>query len=108
MKTIILLAIIAGTATSLFGGAAEVKLQTLQNSQKKLITAKHKLRVKLITSDAEIKRLHRRIMALHKELAIKINEKKSMKLLIAKQKDLEAQIVAQEALIKAAKKINAK
>lgn len=108
MKIVILLCIIAGTANTLFSGEAEVKLQKLQKQYKNNTVAKHKLRVKLITEDAEIKSLHKRIMAQHKELAIKINEKKSMQLLLAKQKELETKIIIQEKAIKSAIKTAAK
>ena len=100
MKTIILLSIIAATATNLFSGEAVVKLQALQKNHESNIIAKHKLRVKLITSDAEIKRLHQRIMALHKELALKINANKSMRLLIEKQTKLTEQIRLQKQAVK--------
>ena len=100
MKTTILLCIIAATANNLFSGEAAVKLQALQKQAKSNITAKDKLRVKLIASDAEIKRLHKRIMALHKELALKINAKKSMRLLIEQQTKLAEQISLQQQAVK--------
>lgn len=104
MKIVILLCIIVGTANSLFSGDAVVKLQELQKKYETNITAKHKLRVKLITDDAEIKRLHQRIMALHKELALKINAKKSMRLLFEQQTNLTAQITLQRQAVKIEKK----
>jgi hypothetical protein len=100
MKTTILLCIIVATANNLFSGEATVKLQALQKQAKNNIIAKDKLRVKLITSDAEINRLHKRIMALHKELALKINAKKSMRLLIEQQTKLTEQIRLQKQAVK--------
>ena len=100
MKTTILLCILAIAANNLFSGEAAVKLQALQKQADSNITAKHKLRVKLIASDAEIKRLHQRIMALHKELALKINAKKSMRLLIEQQTKLTEQIRLQKQAVK--------
>ena len=100
MKTTILLCILAVAANNLFSVEAAVKLQALQKQADSNITAKDKLRVKLITSDAEIKRLHQRIMALHKELALKINAKKSMRLLIEQQTKLAEQIRLQKQAVK--------
>jgi glucose-6-phosphate-specific signal transduction histidine kinase len=101
MKKIILLCLMSATATNLFSGEAMDKLLELQKKHQNNITAKHSLRVKLITEDADIKRLHQRIMALHKELALKINAKKPMRILIAEQKQLATQIVLQKAAVMA-------
>ena len=104
MKIVILLCIIVGMANTLLSGEAVVKMQELQKKQADNISAKHKLRIKLITDDAEIKRLHKRIMALHKELALKINAKKSMRLLLEQQTSLTEQITLQKQAIKIEKK----
>jgi seryl-tRNA synthetase len=50
------------------------------------------LRIKLIKDDPSIKKLHQRIIALHKELSLKIDSKKEMRVLIEQEKRLNAQI----------------
>jgi hypothetical protein len=104
MKKLIILCLISIVANNLFSSEASDKLLDIQNKQQKNITAKHALRVKLLKEDKEIIRLHKRIMALHKELAIKINAKKSMRILIAQQKNLKEQVRIQKEVIKAEKK----
>jgi len=50
------------------------------------------LRVKLIKEDPELEALHRKIMALHKELALKLDKKEEMKKLLEKKKRIESEL----------------
>jgi LAS superfamily LD-carboxypeptidase LdcB len=60
--------------------------ETEKNSMDKLAATRaevsqkmHRLRVKLIKEDSDLKALHRKIMALHKELAIRLGKNEEMK-----------------------------
>jgi len=50
------------------------------------------LRIKLIKEDPELDALHRKIMSLHKELALKLDKKDEMKKLLEKKKNIENEI----------------
>lgn len=58
------------------------RLDELMEDQKVIELKMHKLRIKLIKEDPELKALHKKIMAMHKELAIKIDKNEEMKKLI--------------------------
>ena len=105
MKKIFLYCLIAGIATNLFGGTNRVALDKLQQQLKQNQLAMYQLRIKLIKSNKDIKALHDRIMVLHRELAMKINEKKAMQKLIQKQTELQNQIIAAKKLQAKKKKV---
>lgn len=49
-------------------------------------------RIKLIKEDSELEALHRKIIALHKELALKLDKKEEMKKLLEKKKRIEGEL----------------
>ena len=71
---------------------ASAKIKTLSTEQKKLFMQMHNKRAKLLKNDPELKELHRRIMALHKELALRLDKNKEMQTLKNKAEKVEIQI----------------
>jgi len=55
------------------------KLEILKHDKVLLISKMSNLRMNIIKSDFDLNKLHKKIISLHKELAIKVNEKKAMK-----------------------------
>ncbi len=72
----------------------EIKL--LKQQQLKVILKMHELRLKLIDDDPELKKLHNKIMDLHKELGIKIDQNKEMRELIIKNISINEKIKQKE------------
>ena len=73
------------TAVAAFA-AVNVKeqLDALQKERDQLELEMHKVRIELIKSDPALTRLHQRIMAMHKELAIQVDRKPEMSKLYSK------------------------
>ncbi len=92
MKKYFLACFILSTAYTLTAANNQVDLKKLQQQQQDNFVKIYKLRLKLISSDKELKALHERIMVLHSELAVKINERKAMRQLLLQQHQLEQQI----------------
>ncbi|OGV52277.1 MAG: hypothetical protein A2017_00765 [Lentisphaerae bacterium GWF2_44_16] len=88
----LLLCAIFAIAFSTFALSNSEKLEELRAGRKKLLAEIYKLRVKLIQEDPDIKALHKKIMALHRELAVKIDNKEEMKELLRKNKMIDAEI----------------
>ena len=57
----------------------KVKTKTLTSKRKDVELKMHVLRVDLIKTNPSIKALHKKIMAMHKELAIKIDNTSAMR-----------------------------
>jgi len=68
------------------------KIEQLKESVHKIDLKMHKTRVRLIKKDASLKALEEKIIALHKELAIRINNKTEMRELIDEKKKLKLEI----------------
>lgn len=68
------------------------KFSRLMKDREELLLKMHSLRVKLINDDPALQKLHRQIMALHKELSIEIDSRKDMKKLLEKLKDIDSDI----------------
>lgn len=95
----ILLVMILGLATLCTTTAndelpAADKIRTLEEQDKKLAAEMFKLRIELIKKDPALLKLHKQILALHKELALKIDSKKEMRILISKAAEVSKQIEA--------------
>ena len=58
------------------------KEQSLKKQEKDLAKKMFALRVKLLKNDPELKKLYAKIMELHKELALQIDNKKEMRKLL--------------------------
>jgi len=71
------------------------KVAQLKLEKKKNEFEMHKLRVKLIKENPELAQLHKKIMDLQKELSDKIDNTNEMKILLAKAKQLEAEMSRQ-------------
>lgn len=70
----------------------KAKINKLAEDQKTTAKAMHNLRIKLIKTDPELKKLHDSIMAMHRELALKMSANKDMRKLIIKFEDNEKEI----------------
>ena len=68
------------------------EVDKLLEEKKKNELKMYEVRLKLIKEDPELEALHRKIMALHKELALKLDKKDEMKKLLEKQKNINSEI----------------
>ncbi len=71
------------------------EIDVLKKEQLELILKMHKLRLKLIKENPNLNKLHNKIIALHKELAIKIDQNVEMKQLIIKNISIDKKIKKQ-------------
>ncbi|MFA6102485.1 MAG: hypothetical protein WCV67_04225 [Victivallaceae bacterium] len=72
--------------------AAADKIRELEDQDKKLAAEMFKVRMELIKKDPALLKLHKQIIALHKELALKIDSKKEMRILLSKAADISKQL----------------
>jgi len=70
------------------------KEQELIKQEKKLAKEMFELRVKFLKEDPELKKLHVKILELHKELALKLDSKKEMRTLATKLRKVKNSIAA--------------
>jgi len=68
------------------------KFKGLMKDREDLQLKMQATRVKLINSDPDLQKLHKQIMALHKELAIQLDSKKDMRKLNDKLRELDTEI----------------
>ena len=68
------------------------KFKSLIKEREELQLKMHSMRVKLISEDPDLAKLHKQIMALHKELAIQLDSKKDMRKLSDKLRELDAEL----------------
>ena len=66
------------------------KFKSLLKEREDIQLKMHNVRVKLINEDPDLAKLHKQIMALHKELAIQLDSKKDMRKLSDKLRELDA------------------
>ena len=71
-------------------------LQTLKEERAKLALEMHKKRVEMIKNDKALRELQKKIIALYKELAIRIDNNPEMRKLIEKSEALDRDIRALE------------
>jgi hypothetical protein len=69
-------------------------IKKLEADQKQLALKMYQTRLKLIKNDSVLKRLHKQIMALHKELALKVDSKKEMRVLLIKSEQVTRKLNA--------------
>ncbi|MCP3965414.1 MAG: hypothetical protein GY750_00965 [Lentisphaerae bacterium] len=94
MKTYLMLAIICCGMT-IFAASNQPTRQTLRElkiEQKKVAKKMYDLRKKLIKEDPALAKLHAKIMELHKEMALKLESKKSMRIMIDKAVQIDQQV----------------
>lgn len=77
--------------------AADDSLDTLRREQRELAATLHEKRTELIAKDEALKELHRKIMALHKELAMRLDNHRDLRDLVKQMRDIEARIRRREA-----------
>lgn len=68
------------------------KIRELEEQDKKIAAEMFKVRMELIKKDPALLKLHKQIIALHKELALKIDSKKEMRILLSKAADVSKQL----------------
>jgi len=74
------------------------KLKDLKTQRTELQLKMHEMRLELIEKDDELKKLHDKVMALHREMALLLDKKREMKPMVEKAKDLDAEIKKLEEL----------
>lgn len=74
------------------------KLTDLKKQRTELQMKMHEKRLELIGSVDELKKLHDKVLALHREMALLLDKNKEMKPLVEKAKDLDAEIKKLEEL----------
>ncbi len=86
MKKLLIIFLCCGAAALCFADNPyiETKEQTLLKQEKELAKKMFELRVKLLKNDPEFKKLHEKIMELHKELALQLDNSKEMRALATK------------------------
>ncbi len=72
--------------------SAMEKAQRLEKERKAVELQMHSLRVELIKQDPELNLLYQKIIAMHKELQIRIDNKPAMKRLAQKAADLDMEL----------------
>jgi hypothetical protein len=68
------------------------RFKALMKEREELQQRMHALRVKLLQEDPELEKLHKRIMELHKELALQLESKKDMRKFCDKLKEIDAEL----------------
>ena len=92
MKKVILTVIMLSITTILAYGDSYDDLEKLKHAKRKLAMEMHNKRVELIKKTPALKTLQKKITALHRELAIRIDNNSEMRELIAKDKDITTKI----------------
>ena len=72
------------------------KLKVLKQEKRELKIKMHKKRKELIKKDPSLQELQKKIIALHKELAIRIDNNEEMREFVSKLKEIELQIKSLE------------
>lgn len=91
MKKSLMLALLVLFALIARGDNYE-EIEKLKQEKRKIALEMHKKRVELIKNTPSLKELEKKIIALHKELAIRIDNNSEMRELINKQKDIETKL----------------
>lgn len=73
------------------GGNSE-KLRELEKERSKLSVEMHNKRVELIKENPDLKEMHKKIMALHKELTLWLDQHEKMRELVERAKQLDMEI----------------
>ncbi|MEI8246583.1 MAG: hypothetical protein WCI51_12185 [Lentisphaerota bacterium] len=96
MKNILLVMILCFAAIFALAAkdepAAADKIRELEEQDKKIAAEMFKVRMELIKKDPALLKLHKQIIALHKELALKVDSKKEMRILLSRAADVSKQI----------------
>jgi septal ring factor EnvC (AmiA/AmiB activator) len=90
MKKICIIVIVALSFSVMADNYEEI--EKLKEEIHKVDLEMHKTRVKLIKTDSSLKAIEEKIIELHKELAIRIDNKTEMRELIDKKKKLKTKI----------------
>jgi septal ring factor EnvC (AmiA/AmiB activator) len=77
--------------------AAEDTLDGLRREQRSLAATLHQKRTELLEKDQALKDLHRKIMELHKELALRLDNHRELRDLVKQMREVETKIRRQEA-----------
>ena len=95
LKIILLLAVLSVSINIPAADDYET-LQTLKEQKKELMLKMHRKRVELIKKDPALLDLQKKIMALHKELAIRIDNNEEIRKLLDELRKIEREIKSLE------------
>ncbi|MCK4982363.1 MAG: hypothetical protein KAS17_05540 [Victivallaceae bacterium] len=94
MKKLFILFLCCGAVLCFGQEHLDEKEQKLVKQEKKLAKEMFELRIKFLKEDPALKKLHAKILELHKELALKLDSKKQMRTLAAKLRKVKNSIAA--------------
>ncbi len=69
-----------------------IKLESLKKQAVDLEDEMAKLRVEIIQKDPDLQKLHNQIIALHRELALRVDTKREMRVLILKAEEINREM----------------
>ncbi|MDD2478597.1 MAG: hypothetical protein PHS31_01745 [Victivallaceae bacterium] len=96
MKKSFIILLLAGCCT--FGvaenaqDAVVAKIAVLKKEAEAVDQQMAKMRVEILKKDPELQKLHQQILALHRELALRVDGKREMRILILKSEAIEREI----------------
>ncbi|MDD2404684.1 MAG: hypothetical protein GX280_01515 [Lentisphaerae bacterium] len=70
----------------------ETKIAALKQQAEEVNQQMAKVRVEVIKKDPELQKLHQQILALHRELALRVDSKRDMRILILKSETIEREL----------------
>ena len=92
MKKVVLIVIMLSLTTIVAYGDNYDDLEKLKQDKRKLAIEMHNKRVELIKKIPALKTLQKKIVALHRELAIRIDNNSEMRKLISKEREIKTKI----------------
>jgi hypothetical protein len=73
-----------------------IDLDKLRKEQRELAVSLHKKRVELLEKDGALKELHKKIMAMHRELALRLDNHRELRDLAKRMREIEIKIRRRE------------
>ncbi len=99
-KTTVVMLLLGILAVAAYAESLRDKAKRLEEQRRALELQMHSLRVDLIKQDSDLNLLYQKILAMHKELQLRIDNKPAMKKLAQQAADLELEIKDLEKQIK--------
>lgn len=94
MKNLLIIFMCCSTVLCFGQEALDKKEKALLKQEKKIAKEMYDVRVKLLKKDPHLKKIHDKIMELHKELALMLDRKKEMRILVTKMKKVKKSLNA--------------
>lgn len=99
MRKLLMISCFAGAALMMMGQAGvktpnenTLKIENLKKQAVDLDSEMIKLRTEIIKKDPDLQKLHNQIIALHRDLALRIDSKREMRVLILKAEEISRQL----------------